>query len=194
MKQAWLSVGAAVLVLMPLPALSAQPTGISVVAPALAEMRQRASAGTAQAQYDLAIALLCGTRMQRHPAEAAKWMRKAAEQDHRGAQSVLGWMFMTGTGVQRDDGKAVPWLLGAAQGGEAAAANNLSILYALGQGVEKDNGQAERWFSAAIAEGAADAARNLETLHSDKDRAGAPKAAITRALHPALTGVKCNAS
>jgi uncharacterized protein len=131
-------------------------------APAVGSLQERADAGQAQAQVDLAISLLCARPPQAQA--AAQWLERAADQGHPGAQSVLGWMFMAGHGVKQDDVLAARWLQPAAKAGQTAAQNNLGVLYALGQGVERDVSLARQWFSAAAAQGASEAEGNLRTL------------------------------
>ncbi len=174
-----------VLAIAPAPAA---PDGAGQVQAPAGGLRERSAAGTAQAQYELGIALLC-VRPPR-PEEAARWMTQAAEQGHRGAQSVLGWLYMSGRGVKHDDRTAARWLRLAAQGGDAAAQNNLGVLYAVGGGVEHDHLQAERWFRAAADQGAADAQRNLAVLGGTA-RGAAARLAARPAVHPALSVASC---
>ena len=55
--------------------------------------------------------------------EAAKWWRKAAEQNLPFAHYSLGVMYLTGQGVEKNNEKAVAWLRKAAdQGFEPARA------------------------------------------------------------------------
>ena len=54
-------------------------------------------------------------------AEAFKWFRRAAEQNHAGAQHVLGLCYAEGEGVSQDRQEALKWLRkSAAQGYEPA--------------------------------------------------------------------------
>jgi TPR repeat protein len=193
MTPLFVSLGVAALMLAPLPppAVAAPVGGTMAVESALALLRERAGAGDAQAQYNLAVALLCGTQVARDPAAASQWLALAAAQNHTGARSVLGWMYMTGTGVQRDSAKAAHWLLQAAKAGDTAAANNLGILYALGQGVAQDDAQAEHWFNVAAGQGAVDAVRNLEVLRAFPGGSGKPPEPVTNTLHPALMPANC---
>jgi hypothetical protein len=41
--------------------------------------------------------------------KAAKWLRKAAEQNHAEGQNFLGRMYANGEGVQKDNVKAYSW-------------------------------------------------------------------------------------
>jgi TPR repeat protein len=58
-------------------------------------------------------------------AEAAKWYRKAAEQDNALAQFNLGVCYNNGQGMAKDEVEAVKWWRKAAQGGEVNALNAL---------------------------------------------------------------------
>ena len=62
-----------------------------------------------------------GKGLQRNNEEAAKWYRKAAEQDHVEAQFLLGIMYERGDGVQRNDDLAYKWISLAAQQGHPRA-------------------------------------------------------------------------
>lgn len=152
-------------------------------------------AADAQALYERALALLCGSRGARDPKGAARLLEQAAQQGHHGAQGLLGWMAMSGVGMPRDEARAARWLRPAAEAGDSAAQNNLGVLYALGSGVAHDHAQAERWFRAAAAAGAEDAEQNLREL---RRRAGAgesapPAPAKMALLHPVLAAAGCRA-
>ena len=114
--------------LLPAVAVPARSADAAVVRPVLAALRARAATGEARTQYELGIALLCGTQVPRDPIEAAQWVALAAGQGHAGAQSVLGWMYMTGTGVAHDHARAEHWLSVAAANGATDAARNLTQL------------------------------------------------------------------
>lgn len=154
-----------------LPALAALAAPAAVAAAAAPGLAERAAAGQAQAQHDLAIRQLCARPPQ--PKTAALWLGKAAEQGHTAAQGVLGWMYMAGHGVPQDDQRAARWLRPAAEAGNTAAQNNLGVLYAVGSGVPHDHGQARRWFAAAADKGAVEAERNIRELDKRGSLSGA---------------------
>src|SRR5690606_32758305 len=52
-------------------------------------MRESAKEGFANAQYDIGVAYLNGDTVQKNPAEAGKWLQKAAAQQHQGAIAKL---------------------------------------------------------------------------------------------------------
>jgi TPR repeat protein len=220
MKRIAIAAAASLLTLLALPGLAAgtvaaaaQASTAAEVPAAIAALHRQAVDGDMQAQYDLAIVLLCGRRVPRDPAQAALWLALASARGHLGAQSVLGWLLMsapragpsrpphggsskvaqpplleTGTGVKRDDMHAAHWLERAAAGADTAAMNNLGVLYATGRGVDADAARAERWFRAAAAQGASDAARNLEVLLGGAAPAPAARRDVAASVHPALAG------
>ena len=53
--------------------------------------------------------------------EAAKWYRKAAEQELAIAQFNLGWIYENGEGVPKDMAEATKWYRKAAEQGDADA-------------------------------------------------------------------------
>ena len=84
--------------------------------------RVYARAGDRNAQYELGRHFALGDRVPRDHAEAAKWLRRAAENGHSAAQVELAMLHSDGLGVERDDAAAASWLKKAsAQGHELAA-------------------------------------------------------------------------
>lgn len=85
-------------VVSPPPALPAAPaTNTARLTPAQIEaqkravelLRQRAEAGNASAQYELAMRYLNGKGVEKNPAEARKWLAAAAKQDYVWAKKKL---------------------------------------------------------------------------------------------------------
>ena len=100
--------------------LAAQP-GVAGTT-SLAEIRARAEQGNAVAQSALgSVFLVGGLGVAKDEAEAARWFRQAAEQNHREAQYRLSTCYHEQLGVAKDDAEAYKWsLLAAAQGDESA--------------------------------------------------------------------------
>ena len=67
-------------------------------------------------------------------AEAIRWYRLAAEQDHSSAQYNLGVHYANGKGVLKDDVEAVRWYSLAAAQGDASAQFGLGLSYRQGRG------------------------------------------------------------
>ncbi|MCM1261549.1 MAG: sel1 repeat family protein [Butyrivibrio sp.] len=82
------------------------------------QMKSYAEQGYAEAQYYLGLMYDDGKGVERNPAQAAEWYRKAAEQGIAAAQSNLGAMYETGDGVQTDYALAKKWYSLAAKQGE----------------------------------------------------------------------------
>ena len=99
-------------------------------------------------------------------AEAARWYRLAAEQEHASAQSRLGDFYQFGYGVQRDYTEAARWYRSAAEQGGAEAQFNLGVRYAIGRGVPQDDVEAERWYREAANQGYAEAQFSLAALYT----------------------------
>lgn len=85
-------------------------------AAALATLTALADGGMIQAQEALGIAYL-GHGIPRDPALAAKWLRKAAEQNVAAAQFSLARLLQLGDGVRRNESEALEWYEKAGQGG-----------------------------------------------------------------------------
>ena len=69
---------------------------------ALADVRPRAEAGSADAQYLLSYMYLEGKGVSANERTAFVWCHKAAKQDHRQAQRTLARFYALGIGVKRD--------------------------------------------------------------------------------------------
>ncbi len=80
-------------------------------------------------------------------AEAAKWYRKAAEQEDADAEAALGSMYQDGEGVPKDEVEAVKWYRRAARQCDRHAQQRMGFAYEQGRGVRRDDAQAYAWFS-----------------------------------------------
>lgn len=83
----------------------------------------QASAGDPVAQRNLGAAYAAGNGVPQDYASAAKWFRKAADQNDADAQLRLGLSYLEGKGVTKDSDEAVKWFYKAA-GHEADTPDN----------------------------------------------------------------------
>jgi TPR repeat protein len=97
-------------------------------------------------------------------ADAAKWYRKAAEQNVASAQNSLGWMHIRGQGVAKDAIEAATWFKKAAEGGYAKAQVNLGEMLFRGEYFASDWVEAYKWFMIAASRGDKEAQRNRDRL------------------------------
>jgi len=86
-------------------------------------------------------------------AEAIKWFRKSAEQEHAKAQYKLGLMYYIGHGVMEDYSEAVKLFRKSAEQGNADAQFELGFMYREGRGLAKSSEQAIEWFKKAARQG-----------------------------------------
>lgn len=93
--------------------------------------------------------------------EAAKWFRKAADQNDVFSELCLGDLYADGNGVPRDYIEALKWYRKAADQGNAVAQYNLGCYYEFGKGVAKDVVEAAKWFRKAADQGNAAAQYSL---------------------------------
>ena len=75
----------------------------------LADQRDRAEAGDADAQFTLGEFYTAGEGVPQDDAEAVAWYHLAAQQGHAEAQFNLGVMYDNGKGVPQDDVEARRW-------------------------------------------------------------------------------------
>ena len=131
-------------------------------------LRGRAERGDAQAQLDLATIFSLGTPgVDADSVEAAKWFRKAAEQNLPVAQLDLGICYESGRGVQKDEVEAVKWYSKAANQDYAQAQYNLGVCYDQGKGVEKDDVKMIFWYRRAALQNHTSALYNLGVCHQN---------------------------
>ncbi|MCE0496526.1 MAG: DUF3592 domain-containing protein [Methylacidiphilales bacterium] len=123
-------------------------------------LRADAEKGNAQDQVYVATWYLTGTEgYPKDPAEAAKWLRKAADQGNADAENMLGQLYAGGKGVDKDLVQAVAWLQKAADQGEPHACASLGYAYEKGLGgLTQDTPTAIAWYRKAGKEPHAQAA------------------------------------
>lgn len=125
-----------------------------------------ASAGNADAQYELATRYIDGRDVPRDPAVAVQWFRKAAEQNNAPAQYRLGALYEKGIGVTRSSKDAAVWYRKAADAGNVRAMHNLAVLIADGVDGKPDYAMAASWFRNAAEHGVRDSQYNLAILYA----------------------------
>jgi TPR repeat protein len=103
----------------------------------------------AESYYRRGAAYYSGEGSAQDYAEALRWFRKAAEQDHPQAQSWIGVIYYEGRGVPQDHAEAAKWFAKAAEQGVPTAQNNLGFMYMMGEGVGQDYVRAYVWLSLA---------------------------------------------
>ena len=124
-------------------------TSIQVVAQAnLEDMRARAEAGDALAQFLIGYSYEQGITVVQNYQEAVKWYRLAAAQGRGEALEQLGLMYDLGRGVAQNYTRAYVWYsLAAAKGNANAASNRDEVRNQLSpQALEQAQAQATRCF------------------------------------------------
>ena len=119
-------------------------------------LRHRAQGGDAAAQFELAQSLLDQDNENHSLAEAAVWMRKAAEQEHGLAQLGLGFMLEHRFGmnmIERNEREAALWYRKAFEQGESGGGVLLAAMLEEGRGVKKNLEEANQVFKNAASDG-----------------------------------------
>ncbi|UUX47966.1 peptidoglycan-binding protein [Nisaea acidiphila] len=140
------------------------PSGVPATGSGREELLQRAEAGDATAQHDLAILNLTGKGGPKDVVRAAELLREAAIQGLASAQYNLAVLYETGQGVRKDDVRALLWYHSAAEQGHPNAQYNLGVMYAEGRGIPLNFEEAARWFRAAANQGLGRALYNLAVM------------------------------
>jgi hypothetical protein len=139
------------------------PVGQIMAAPTPAadpahELRTRAEAGNAHAQYQLAMTCPNSGNysIDDNSAEIREmihWLKKSAGQGHPQAQHNLALCYDYGKGVTKDDAEAVRWHRKAAIQGNASSGSELGLHYEHGFGVPQDAAMAAKWYREAAIRG-----------------------------------------
>lgn len=156
-------------VLRAIDALTAETT------PPAAALRQAAEAGSASAQYQLALRYRKGEGVTQNPTEADYWLRRAAEQEHEDAQIALALRYYDNlAGAKYHKTATMPWLEKAGTKGDAARQYQVGMIY-----LEHDNRvDARRWLTRAAERGDVAAAAALQLLETEyRAKRYAPSAA-----------------
>ena len=124
----------------------------------------KANQGDAEAQLKVGVRYHRGEGVPQDYVEAAKWIRKAAEQGLDLAQAMLSSMYALGEGVPQDYAEAAKWTRKAAEQGLAASQRMLGILYSEGQGMPQDEVEGYTWLLLAKANGDEDAGEMISDL------------------------------
>ena len=94
--------------------------------------------------------------------EAAKWFRKAADQNDVFSELCLGDCYAAGNGVPKAYSEALKWYRKAGEQGNAIAQYDLGCYYKFGKGgVANDQVEAAKWFRKAADQGNAEAQYSL---------------------------------
>jgi hypothetical protein len=109
----------------------------------------RANAGDAIAQYEMALRYADGEGVPQSYQDAMAWFAKAAANGNEKAQWKLGLGYINGVGVPHDERNAAVWFKRAANQGDIRAQNALSDIYSSGQGVPRDYVRAYTWANIA---------------------------------------------
>lgn len=130
----------------------------------IAQLRQRAEDGEADAQFQFGLRYDKGEGIARDPEEALRWYRSAGEQGHALGALNAALLYDSGTAVDRDAVAAASWYRKAADAGNGRAAYNLGLLYENGDGVVQDKSQASAWYAKAQRAGISAAGPKLAAL------------------------------
>ncbi len=148
-------------VLAPLPAAPSPRDGTPAE---VAELRQAAEQGDAEAQTWLGSMCYLGEGVAQDLRQARFWFGRAARQGDPEAQAKLGAMCYMGEGGPKDAAEALRWLRQSAAKDNAYAQGCLGLMYAVGDGVAKDGVAACALLLRAVAGGDEQAAQSLRLL------------------------------
>ena len=110
----------------------ATATGASL-AQDLDAIRQKAQAGNAEAQYQLARAYYSGKGVAFDPKQGLQWLRKSADQNYASSEFALGVIFQLGDqSVSKNPHEAASWFRKAAQQNNTDAQTRLTAMLSQG--------------------------------------------------------------
>ena len=135
------------------------------------QIRLRADAGDAEAQFALGLHYSLAESRNHDFAQALRWYRQAADQNHPLAQFNLGVMFALGQGVPQDDNAAESWIRRGAEGGDAGAQFDLGTrchrasLNGLKSNRSESRIESYKWFRLASEQGYKDSMASCESMN-----------------------------
>jgi len=141
-----------------------EPTGDQKL---FASVSVQAATGDVAAERQLGEMYLYAQGTSYDPAEAVRWLKKAADAGDAQAQVDLGWAYAHGIGVTVDLAQAQRLFLAAAQQGFSAGENAAGYGYLAGVGVPVDYAQALAWLQKASEGGDYIADANLGDMYRD---------------------------
>lgn len=103
--------------------------------------------------YHLSLCFMCGLGVEKDEAEALRYCRLAADQDHPAAQYQMGVYCEEGRYVPKSEAHAVRYYQLSADQGYAQAQNGLAHCYQQGIGVVRNAEEAVRYYRLAAAQG-----------------------------------------
>lgn len=135
---------------------------------AVAGIQDKAFAGDAEAQHDLAALYVAGQNgVKTNYTRASRWFEESAHNGIANAQYNLGVLYHQGYGVNKDVNKAIQLYRIAAANGHPEAQYNLAIAYVEGVGVDYNPQIASVYFEQAASGGVVEAAYNLGLLQEN---------------------------
>ena len=136
-------------------------------AAALAACTREASAGNQSAQRNLGSIYDQGLGVNKDPAQAVRWFRKAADTGNRDAIFQLATMYEQGRGVPQDPKLALDWYRKAALLGDGDSQVKLGRAFLEGKGVDRNEGEASAWFQRAADQGNLYALNRLGAMYAE---------------------------
>jgi TPR repeat protein len=132
----------------------------------LSALETQASAGRADAQYEVGARLVEGFGVEVNSAKGYEWLRKVAEQGEIRAQRRVGDMLLTGMGVSADSKQGLDWLTKAALAGDAQAQLDLGAAYFEGAVVAQNHEKAFPLLLKVAQRGDAGAQRSVGVMYA----------------------------
>jgi TPR repeat protein len=122
--------------------------------------RQAAERGQRHAQWRLGVMLDLGEGVAEDPAEAFRWISRAAAQGSPAGNASMGTMYANGRGVARDYARSRHFYLQAARLGATAGFYGIALLHTLGPGVPENRQEGLAWMfvAATLGDGRAERA------------------------------------
>lgn len=114
-----------------------------------------AEKGEVDAMFIVGGLYMQGQGVSVNPAEAFRWLYKAAlnGRSSKESQRILAQFFISGKNVPQNYKEALHWYKAAAENGDPEAQSELAFLYFSGKAVDRDFNEAFHWFNIAAKNG-----------------------------------------
>lgn len=134
---------------------------------------------------DLGVQYMAGRGVEKDPARAIEFYRKAADKGSAPAQSNLAFILWNGEHVARDVPGAIAWARKAAEQGNTPAMWLIARSYDTGEGQEQDPAKAFEWYRKCGDQGDAACLNNIGTFYAEGKGVAKDDAAALQAFRRA---------
>lgn len=108
-------------------------------------LKQAATLGSGEAQYNLGYALQNGVGTEKNIPEAIQWYKKSSDSNFNDGHYAMMMVYGNGEGIEQDSEKAFNYALRCSENNDSTCMLNVVFCYLTGSGVEKNIEEFKIW-------------------------------------------------